>query len=339
MKKNIFVLLLFVITACSGAEYPAGTPTPTPNPGEIALQMVQQKVAAESTQMAIGLQFTATAQVIGMTVTSQAIGTAEAITQQARVDAQATADQHRADAQATQYRADMDAKATQQRIDADATQAQAQRDAQATADQARLDMQGTQSANATSTFAVMTLTAIPPHATMTQIAIDNQIIVNNQNVEKAALELQQAREMNNNWKIYLLLGVVMFGAGLLWVVRKSRWNPFIDEDGKLLGFGHDDKYINPRLLTGPVLDLNTGEVKEPTPEQRKVTERAQIIEALAAMPENPSAAGAAVFNKYFGEAPAKSYDVIEGNVLPPVGLLDPEALKSIEKDWQEANDG
>jgi hypothetical protein len=102
-------------------------PTETPNPGEIALQMVQQQMAAEATQQVVGLQFTATAQVIGLTSTHQVVGTQEAITQQARNDAQATADQARRDAQATQ-----------QRIDADATQAQARRDAEATADQARL---------------------------------------------------------------------------------------------------------------------------------------------------------------------------------------------------------
>ena len=288
MKKYYFVFLLFAfaLTACGGETYPTVTPTATPNPGEIALQMMQQQMAANATAQVVGLNFTATAQVIGATATAQQILVYGAQTEQARVDAQATAEQHRADAQATQYRADMDAKATQQRIDADATQAQAQRDAQATADQARLDMQGTQSANATSTFAVMTLTAIPPHATMTQLAIDNQIIVNNQNVEKSALELQKARDTNRiSWQVPLLVVLVMLGAGVLWVIRKSRWNAFVDEDGKLLGFGHDEKYINPRLLTGPVLDLKTGEVKAPTPEQSRVTELAQIIEALAVMPE------------------------------------------------------
>jgi hypothetical protein len=330
MKKYIFVLLLFALSACGGESYPIGMPTATPNPGEIALQMMQQQMAANATAQVVGLNFTATAQVIGATATAQQILVYGAQTEQARVDAQATSAQARRDAQATQQRQDAIATAErQQKLDDAATQ------------QAMIAIQNTQSADATMTFTVMTLTAIPPHATMTQIAVDNQIVINNQNVEKAALDLQQTREMNNNWKIYLLLGVVMFGAGLLWVVRKSRWYPFIDDDGKLLGFGFDEQYVNPRLLTGPVLDMKTKtmpQVSDPVI-QAKVTERAQIVEALAAMPEQTTRAAGGVFNKYFGEKQDKPYEIIDGDLLPPTGLLDSQALKSIENDWKEAKDG
>jgi hypothetical protein len=326
MRIIYFVLLLFLLTACAGETIATATPTTTPNPGEIALQMIQQQMNAEATSQVVSLQLQATQQVIGATATANQIIVEQGQTQQARQDAIATADQGRRDAAATQARQDTIATAERQQvIDQQSTQ------------QAIIAMQNTQSADATATFTSMTLTAIPPHATLTQMAINNDIVINNQNVEKATLDLQKAKDTNKiSWQIPLLIALVMLGAGVLWVIRKSRWNAFVDDDGRVLGFGHDDKYINPRLLTGPVLDLKTGEVKESTPEQVRVTERAQIIEALAVMPEQTTKGAAEVFNKYFGEKQAAPYEIVDGDLLPPAGLLDAQALKSIENDWTEA---
>jgi hypothetical protein len=99
MKKYILILLLF-LTACSGTASPEVTPTSTPNPGEILMQLGSDKIAAESTQASVNMLFTATAQVIGITSTSQFLATQDAVTQQARIDAQATSDQGRRDAAA-----------------------------------------------------------------------------------------------------------------------------------------------------------------------------------------------------------------------------------------------
>lgn len=296
MKK--FLMLIFfplLLTACGGANYPYGTPTPTPNPGEIALSMLQQQVAAIATEQVVGLQFSATAQILGVTSTAEQLRVYNTQTEQARMDAQATDAQARKDAQATQARVDSDA-ATRQAIE----------NSRIATEQAVIAIRQTQNADATATFTVMTLTAIPPHATLTQMAVDNQIIVNSQNVEQSALDLQRARDTNKiSWMVPLLAALTALGAGLLWVVRKSRWNAFSDEDGKLLGFGFDEKYVNPRLLTGPVLNLKTNEVSGSSPDQIEVTKRAQIVEALSVMPEQPTTAAANVFNKYFGQQDVK----------------------------------
>ncbi len=72
-------------------------------------------------------------------------------------------------------------------------------------------------------------------------------------------------------------------------------------------------------------------------EQSKVTERAQMIKALAVMPAQTSNSAAGAFNTYFSSSREKPYDIIDAEQLPPAGLLDPQALKSIENDWKEAN--
>jgi hypothetical protein len=344
MRKYIIILIALFITACGGGQtYPMGTPTATPNPGEIALQMMQQQMAANATEQVIGLNFSATAQIIGVTSTVQAAQTQEAIDQRARMDAQATADQHRADAQATQNRMDMDAQATQQRIDADATQAQARRDAQATSDQARLDMVGTQSANATATFAVMTLTAIPPHATLTQMAVNNQIVLSTQDVERSALSLKQARDTNViSWLIPIILAVFLMLVGALYLYNQSQVREIHDADGNTDVIIFKNRMATkPSQWAGPLLDLTTytmPQLSAPA-EQAEVTKRAQGIAALAVMPVQPTASGAAFFNDVFStpQKREESFEIIENDEVP-VNLLDGETLKVLDKDWKDANE-
>jgi hypothetical protein len=330
-NKFAFLVLVLILSACTASPVTVqATPTQTPNPGEIALNMIQQQMAAEATQQVVGLQFTATAQVIGMTVTSQAISTAEAITQQARIDAQATSDQVR-----------RDAAATQQRIDTVATAEQARQDAIFATGQAILALQSTQSADATATFTSMTLTAIPPHATMTQIALNNQIAINTQEVALAGLELKKAQDTNMlDWLLPRLVLVVITGAGLLFVIRVTRWYVIKNDDGEIEGFGHDEKFIVPKLLPGPVLNLRTSTMPQLTnaTNQAEIVRNEQKIRALAAIPVSPTESGKAAFNQFFsGEKKDDPFEIIEGDVLPPADLLDAETLKITEKEWQDAN--
>jgi hypothetical protein len=334
MKKTFaFLVLVFAVLLSACAASPVAvnvTPTPTPNPGEIALNMIQQQMAAEATSQVVGLQFTATAQVLGMTATSQAVSTAEAITQQARIDAQATSDQAR-----------RDAVATQQRLDAVATAEQERQDSIFATGQAVLAMQSTQSADATATFTSMTLTAIPPHATLTQIYVDNQIVLATQDVERAALELKQARDTNVlTWLVPFLIAITATGAGLLWVIRESRWHIVKNDEGDIEGFGHDEKFIVPKLLPGPVLNLRTSTMPQLTGQtnQAEIVRNEQKIRALAAIPVSPTESGKAAFNQFFsGEKKEDPFEIIDGDVLPPTDLLDAETLKITEKEWQDAN--
>lgn len=321
MKKFI-ILMAFLLTACAGEAYPAGTPTPTPNPGEIALQMMQEKVAAEGTQMAVGLQFTATAQVIGMTVTSQAISTQEAITQQARRDAVATSDQAR-----------MDAAATQQRVDAVSTAEQARADAQAATVQAVLALQSTQNADATATFTVMTMTAIPPHATLTQIANEQIIALNDNEVRESDNRLNQ---QPLEWLVILIVFLLTVGVGWVMGLRYSRTREIKDEDGSVRVLVLDNKTVlAPKLLASPVLDLETMSMPEMTnaAEQAEVTKRAQMVEMVAALPVGPSnAANDGIFSMFTS---AKRFEISE----PPADLLPAETVSAIDADWKEGNDG
>jgi hypothetical protein len=341
MKKYILTLLLF-LTACASGEYPAGTPTATPNPGEIALNMIQQQMAAEATSQIVGLQFTATAEVLGITATSQAVSTSEAITQQARIDAQATSDQARRDAAATQARQDAIATAERQQVLSDAATEQARKDAQSSTEQAMIAIQDTQSAFATSTFTVMTLTAMPAIGTATALGMNNQIVIDGKNMEKAELELQQARDTNKiSWAVPLLVALVALGAGLLYVVRKSRWNPIMDDNGELAGFGFDETFVRPHALPGAVLDLKA----KPIPllmdaaTQKELLVNEQKIRAIAAMPVNPSAGGAQAFNMAFGSVEQKPrFAMLEEGERVPANVMTPEAEQSIDADWKESNE-
>lgn len=327
MRKVILFTALF-LTAC-GSPAPTAVPTETPNPGEIALQMVQAQMAAEATHQVVGLQFTATAQVIGATSTMQAYETQAAITAQARMDAQATADQARRDAQATQ-----------QRIDAEATQAQAKRDAEATAEQARLNMQATQRAEATSTAYLMTQVVQPTHQYWTQQAVEQDIIIATNEVELSNLAVEQQRETNTiDWAFPMGTAAVLVVAFLAYLYGHSQVREVKNADGdiELLIF-KNRMAVKPALLPKPMLILDSGEMPDLTngQEQAEIVRRDQGIRALANMPVSPTAAGVSGYNAFFGapETTAKPFEIVDAESIP-AGLLDGEAMKSIEKDWRQ----
>jgi hypothetical protein len=60
-----------------------------------------------------------------------------------------------------------------------------------------------------------------------------------------------------------------------------------------------------------------------------------MVDALSVMPINTSNTAASAFNQYFGQKQETPYDVVEADALP-TGLVDVEALKSLENDWKEA---
>jgi len=335
MKKyTLLIILAFLLTACS-------TPAPTPNPAEVGLTMFANKINAEATQMALNSVFTATAQVYGLTATVQASGTQEAVTQQARIDAQATAEQNRADAQATSDQRRMDAQATQQRMDADATQAQARRDMEAQATQARMDIEATQQAQATANAFMMTQAVAPTHNYWTQQAVEQQIIIGTNAVELSNLEVQQQQQTNTiDWAAPLSFAVFFTLAAAVAVFIFLQTREIKDDDGRTRVIITKGKMIKPDLFTGPLLDIEamTMPLLTSSAEQSRVTERAQMVDALSVMPVNTTNTAASAFNQYFSQAKEKPYDIVDVEALPPSGLIDPEALKSIEKDWKDAND-
>ncbi len=334
MKKIILLIpLVIILSACSAPSGPTPMPTETPNPGEIALQMVQAQMAAEATQQVVGLQFTATAQVIGQTATVQAYSTQAAITQQARIDAQATADQ------ALHF-----AQATQQRIDADATQAQARRDVEATAEQARLDLSATQQAQATSTAFVMTQAVMPTHNLWTQQAVEQEIVIATNEVELSNLAVQQQQQTNTlDWAVPMSIAIVLT-VGLLvygWSHSQVREIKNADGDVDMIIF-KNRQAISPKLLPKPVLMLESGKMPDMTSpeEQSEIVRREQGVRALSVMPVSPAGHAVHAFNGYFGqpEKRVQPYEIVDGASIP-ADLMDPEAMKAIENDWKEGSNG
>jgi hypothetical protein len=330
MKKILpFIPLLFIVMACAAPAGPTPMPTETPNPGEIALQMVQQQMAAEATQQVVGLQFTATAQVMGQTATVQAYATQAAITQQARIDAQATADQ------ALRF-----AQATQQRIDADATQAQARRDAEATSDQARLDLSATQQAQATSMAFGMTQMVMPTHNLWTQQAVEQEIIIATNEVELSNLAVQQQQQTNTlDWAVPMGIAAVLTVGLLAFVYSHSQVREVKDAEGNVqVLIYRNQQVVTPSLLPKPVLMLETSDMPDMTSleEQSEIVRRKQGIEALAAMPVSPAGHGVQAFNDYFGQPEKREqpYEIVDGSSIPDE-LMDKEAMKAIETEWQE----
>ena len=350
MRKYLLIAVLF-LAACQSPSAASVTPTATPNPGEIALQMMQQQMAANATSQVVGLNFTATAQILGSTATAQQLVVEAQWTEQARADAVSTSEQKRTDAQstavqqqkeaqATQSRIDSDARATQSYIDAQATQARADADAQ----QARIDAVATSDSLYTATFTAMTLTAIPPHATLTQIAVNNQIVMSTQEVESAALSLKQQRDTNViQWLIPTIIALFLAVVAGFYAYNQSRVREIRDEDGNVQVFIFDNKTATmPALMTGPVLDLKTTTMPLLTSasEQADVTKREQAIRALRAMPVSPTTSGVTAFNDAFSTSPKRddAFEFIEYEDQPPLGLLDSEALKATDHDWKAANE-
>jgi hypothetical protein len=335
MKRNITILFFatLLLTSCGEPASPltAGTPTNL-GPAEIAATMMQVQLAAEATQQVVSVHMSATAQVVGVTSTSQAVETQIAVTQQARIDAESTAEQERRDIQATQAR-----------IDADATQAQARIDAESTAEQARLDVVSTQQAAGTATAFVITMAALPTSNSLTQIANEQNIILKNNEVELSNLAVDQQREKNTpEWVVPFLIAILAAVVGAIYVIRYSRVREVKNDDGDIeLLIIDGDRAIRPALLAGPVLEMGD-EFAMPlltsSAEQAKVTERAQAISAIKSMPAQTTQQAAQTFNKYFGSNRNDMFDVIDGDELPPAGLLDGETLKSLNEDWKESED-
>lgn len=307
MKKIILVTFLFLTSCIGSPAIPLSSPTP--NAGEIALQMMQSQMEANATSQAVGLQFTATAQVIGATATANQMIFEARQTEQARLDAVSTAEQKRVDIAATQQ---------------------------------RLDIEGTQSANATATFVVLTLSAVPTSAALTQIANEQNIALSNNEVQQSNLEVEQQRQKNTvEWAAPVIIALMAALVGSVFVIRYSRTREIRDEDGGVQVLILDNKnVISPKLLAGPVLDVEA--MKMPPlvsgAEQREVTKRAQTIEALKSIPVEPARNAMPLFADVFGaKKQVEAFEIIDGETLPPAGLLDGEALKSLDKDWKEAN--
>ena len=320
MRKIILLTFLF-LTSCAGAATPLPIPpTPTPNAGEIALQMMQSQMEANATSQAVGLQFTATAQVIAATATANQMIFNGQQTEQARRDEVATAEQAQMNAEATAIQKRNEIAATQQ----------------------RLDIESTQSSNATATFVVLTLSAVPTSAALTQIANEQNIALSNNEIEQSNLAVEQQRQKNTvEWAAPFIIAFMAALVGAVFVIRYSRTREIRDEDGGVQVLILDNKnVISPKLLAGPVLDVE--EMKMPQlvsgTEQREVTMRAQTIEALKSIPVDPSRNGKMLFDDVFGtKKQEEAFEIIEGETLPPAALLDGEALKSLDKDWKEAN--
>ena len=331
--KKLFLLAFFLLLAACSV-----TPVPTPNPAEVALTLLADKVNAEATQAVVNMHFTATGQVLNATATQQQAEMQATGTQQARIDIEATSAQVRRDAQATQAR-----------IDADATQAQGRIDAQSTADQARLDLQSTQQASGTQTAFVITQTAIPPAATLTQIANEQNIHLRDNDIKQSDLNVQQQSETNTVEGLFpYLLSVVAVIAGVWYLNSDSKVKVVKDEVGEtdivIVKHKRGRQVVRPKLFTGPVLELDEADVTMPIltapAEQSRVTERAQAVDAIGKMPAATTAQAAQTFNKYFGNNQQDlPFDVIDAEDAPPAGLLDGETLKSLNKDWKEAKDG
>mgnify|MGYP003419049368 CR=1 FL=1 len=331
MKKYIIFFALF-LTGCGTANVSTLTPTATPNAGEIALSMMQSQLEANATAQQVGLQFTATAQIMAQTATAQQIVVEAGYTQQARMDAQATADQKRADAQATQMR-----------MDAEATQARERRDQEIQATQMRLDIESTQQAQATANSFSMTQQVAPTHNFWTQQAVEQQIVIATNEVELSNLAVKQQQQTNTiEWAVPFSIALILAVAAVIYILRFSRVREFKNDNGDLEGVIVDgDTVVRMDLFPTPVLqlkDMTMPQLAAPA-DQRAVTERAQAIKALAAMPAQTTSNAAAAYSTYFSQNKEKPYDIVDVNSMPPAGLLDPEALKSIESDWKEATDG
>lgn len=327
--------LLAVMASCSSSMAQEMQPTPLPTasnigPVDIAATMMQVEIASKATQQSLQIQQTATANVLGVTATMQAASTQQAVTQQARIDAQAT------DAQARR-----DAQATQARIDADATQAQANRDAQATQAQARLDLQATQQSQATAT-AYMATAAIQPTAdALTMTAVSQEIILRDNAVELSNQHIRD-QQMTTLTRNFLLPSVILIAVVVLAlaIIRSSRTRVVTNEDGGVEAILHDNtRVIRPRLMPGAVIDIRGRETTMPLlvapSEQAEVTKRAQGVEALAVMPSEPARGAADVYSSIFNVGSVRPrYEVLEGDDLPPAGVIDAEGMKAAESDWK-----
>lgn len=324
MVKNKIILsiavLVFGMLACA---QPSVMPTATSiSPADIAGTAIQQFAAAEATQFSVNIRFTATEQVLEATRAAQVVIDNAAATQQARRDAQATADQMRADIAATQQRKDIEA----------------------TARQADIYMMNTQSALATSTWEAMTMTAINPHATLTQQAVDNQIIVNNNNAQASSLDLEKKRDTNRiSWQIplWISLGILaMFG---LYIWQTSHQKTILDGNGEFQGYVYHDNLVIPDKSLGPVIRMKRNPdiplLVDDVETQKEITKDFMRVKGLKALSEVSPMGGFQSYQGYFNQSPQGEFDVINAETTP--ANLGDEDISALDNEWNAKvnNDG
>jgi hypothetical protein len=174
------------------------------------------------------------------------------------------------------------------------------------------------------------------------MANQQAIILQNNEIQQSNLEVEQQRQKNTvEWAMPFIIAFMAALVGAVFVIRYSRTREIRDEDGGVQVLVLDNKnVISPKLLAGPVLDVQAmtmPQLVDPA-EQRTVTMRAQTVEALKAIPVDPSKNAMPLFADVFGQKKQEdAFEIIEGETLPPAGLMDGEAVKSLDKDWKEAN--
>lgn len=335
MKKSILLLLTIFLTSCMA------TPAPTPNPAEVVMTMLADKVKAEATQAAVNQVFTATQQIIAVTAT-----------QQARIDAMATSGQERMDAEAT---------AEQTRRDAIATDQQGRLDGIATA-----NAQGTQSFIGTSTagaqtaiWDAITVQAIPTNAAATEFwngqtmtmaptsiqytatAIGNISTVQGNDVQFSNLKVKQQGEKNTiEWVWPIALGGILVCGLFAYAWNSSKHRVITDEDGDVQLVIENKQVIRPQLMAKPLLLLIDNKMPDlATPEeQSQVTKMAQIADIVEAMPASPSTDGMAMLNQFM-QPNSDPFEIVEDAEQLPAGMVDGDTLQALNKDWKEAQNG
>jgi len=301
--KKLFPFLLFILApvlislACAGSSIM--TPTP-PSAMDVGLTMIGDKLNAEATKQKFDTIVEITAQVAAATATQQAVFVA-----------QATSDQARRDAQATQQR--MDADATQQAVNIQATQMRL--DLEATQSQARLDVQSAQEAQGTAMAWSMTQAVIPLHDSWTQQAVQKDILIATNEVEISNLNVKKARDTNVlSWLVPWGVAIFLAFVAAMGYLKWSKVREVKDENGNVRVLVFDNqRAILPALLSGPVINLETGEVPSVVDpkEQSEIVKRDQAIRALEAMPIHPTSDGVQAFNGMFSGTEKKSLPVIE----------------------------
>lgn len=321
MKKYYWFFLLFLLTACGGGTYPMGTPTATPNPGEIALQMLQQQMAANATEQIVGLQFTATAQVQAATATQEMLMVQGAWTEQALQFAAATESQRRADVRATQQKLDIEASATHEVFMAH--QAATERSFYVTGTAAVMGTQTAypQTAVAQSIYATQTEQAWRTTATMDAaygVAQATEAYANAQSVE-FAVQRERVTNMTRAWAPWMgfiialgVLSVIGIRVSRMRVIPKDAFGamPGVAIDGLLVDM--DNATSMRRLPDGSA---------EFTQMSDKVTERNQQVQLVRALPAGRSDVAEKVFD-FNSERRAPVVEVIEPGTMSRAMLND-----------------
>jgi hypothetical protein len=315
MKKYYWVFLLILLTACgSGGTNPVVTPTATPNPGEIALQMMQQQMAANATEQSVGLQFTATAQVQGVTATQEMLMAQAAWTEQALQFAAATESQRRADVRATQQKLDIEASATHEVFMA--YQAATERSFFVTGTAALIGTQTAypQTAVAQSIHATQTEQAWQTTATMDAaygVAQATAAFANAQSVE-FAVQRERVTNMTRAWVPWMGF-IIALGVLSVIGIRASRMRVIPkDAFGAMPGL----------LVDGVVTDMDNGTTMQKlsdgkiewTQMNEKVTERNQKVQLVRALPAGRPEIADKVFN-FNEERRAPVIEVIEPGTM------------------------